>query len=156
MQPSIFNPWAWRDPSALAGGYTETTPSTGPSENPDGGHDGPDAPGPGTPVDLVGYHVQARDGRIGTIDEASDETDAAHLVVDTGPWILGQKVLVPAGTVERVDHMDRVVHVDRTRQEIKDAPAFDPGSFDPEYRDRVGRYYADRHVPPPGAAPRVI
>ncbi|MEU7926205.1 PRC-barrel domain-containing protein [Micromonospora sp. NPDC049107] len=149
MQPSIFNPWAWRDPSALAGGYTQATPSTGPSKDPDGGHDGPDAPGPGTPVDLVGYHVQARDGRIGTIDEASDDTDAGHLVVDTGPWILGQKVLVPAGTVERVDHLDRVVHVDRTRQEIRDAPPFDPASFDPEYRDRVGRYYADRQVPPP-------
>ncbi|MGC4773500.1 PRC-barrel domain containing protein [Micromonospora sp. DT44] len=149
MQPSIFNPWAWRDPSALAGGYTQATPSTGPSEDTDGRHDGPDAPGPGTPIDLVGYHVQARDGRIGTIDEASDAADAGHLVVDTGPWILGQKVLVPAGTVERVDHSDRVVHVDRTRQEIKDAPPFDPASFDSGYRDRVGRYYADRHVPPP-------
>ncbi|MGC4857206.1 PRC-barrel domain containing protein [Micromonospora sp. DT4] len=156
MQPSIFNPWAWRDPSALAGGYAQTTPSAEPPDTPDGGHDGPDAPGPGTPVDLVGYHVQARDGRIGTIDEASDEADAGHLVVDTGPWILGQKVLLPAGTVERVDHLDRVVHVDRTRQEIKDAPPFDPGSTDPAYRDRVGRYYADRHVPPPGAAPRVV
>ncbi|MFG1886209.1 PRC-barrel domain containing protein [Micromonospora sp. NPDC049102] len=103
MQPSIFNPWAWRDPSALAGGYTQTTPSAEPADTPDGGHDGPDAPGPGTAVDLVGYHVQARDGRIGTIDEASDEADAGHLVVDTGPWILGQKVQLPAGTVERVD-----------------------------------------------------
>ncbi|MFG1649346.1 PRC-barrel domain containing protein [Micromonospora sp. NPDC049275] len=150
MQPSIFNPWAWRDPSALAGGYTQTTPSAAPPDGPDGVHDGPDAPGPGTPVDLVGYHVQASDGRIGTIDEASDEAGAGHLVVDTGPWILGQKVLLPAGTVERVDHLDRVVHVDRTRQEIKDAPPYDPESTDPEYRDRVGRYYTDRHLPPRG------
>ncbi|CCH18134.1 PRC-barrel domain-containing protein [Micromonospora lupini] len=148
MQPSIFNPWAWRDPSALAGGYTQTTLSATPPDGPDGAHDGPGAPGPGTPVDLVGYHVQASDGRIGTIDEASDDADAGHLVVDTGPWILGQKVLLPAGTVERVDHLDRVVHVDRTRQEIKDAPSYDPESADPEYRDRVGRYYTDRHLPP--------
>ncbi|MBQ0990373.1 PRC-barrel domain-containing protein [Micromonospora sp. H61] len=156
MQPSIFNPWAWRDPSALAGGYTETTPSVTPPEDQEGGHDGPDAPGPGTPVDLVGYQVQASDGRIGTIDETSDEADAGHLVVDTGPWIFGQKVLLPAGTVDRVDHQERVVHVDRTRQQIKDAPPFDPVSADQEYRERVGAYYADSYLPPPGGIPRVI
>ncbi|RQX12194.1 hypothetical protein DDE19_28900 [Micromonospora ureilytica] len=156
MQPSIFNPWAWRDPSALAGGYTQTTPSVTPPDDQEGGHDGPDAPGPGTPVDLVGYQVQASDGRIGTIDEASDETDAGRLVVDTGPWIFGQKVLLPAGTVDRVDHQERVVYVDRTRQQIKDAPPFDPVSADQEYRERVGAYYADSYLPPPGAIPRVI
>ncbi|MFF5177266.1 PRC-barrel domain-containing protein [Micromonospora sp. NPDC000316] len=156
MQPSIFNPWAWRDPSALAGGYDQTTPSVAPPQRQDGEHDGPDAPGPGTPVDLVGYQVQASDGRIGTIDEASDEADAGYLVVDTGPWIFGQKVLLPAGTVAQVDHQERVVHVDRTRQEIKDAPPFESDPVDPDYRERVGNYYSDRYLPPPGSAPRVI
>ncbi|MEU1645835.1 PRC-barrel domain-containing protein [Micromonospora zamorensis] len=162
MQPSIFNPWAWRDPSALAGGYTQTTPSVTPPDDQHGGHDGhdghdgPDAPGPGTPVDLVGYQVQASDGRIGTIDEASNEADAGYLVVDTGPWIFGQKVLLPAGTVERVDHQERVVHVDRTKEQIKDAPPFDADPADPEYRERVGSYYAGGHLPPPGAVPRVM
>ncbi|MDG4806753.1 PRC-barrel domain-containing protein [Micromonospora sp. WMMD1120] len=156
MQQSMFNPWAWRDPSALAGGYTLATPSVTPPDDPDGGPDGPDAPGPGTPVDLVGYQVQASDGRVGTIDETSDEADAGYLVVDTGPWIFGQKVLLPAGTVERVDHQERVVHVDRTRQEIKDAPPFDRDAGDPEYRERVGAYYTDSHLPPPGGVPRVI
>ncbi|WP_433314226.1 PRC-barrel domain containing protein [Micromonospora sp. CA-269861] len=156
MQSSIVNPWAWRDPSALAGGYTQATPSVIPPDDQEGGHDGPDAPGPGTPVDLVGYQVQASDGRIGSIDETSDEADAAHLVVDTGPWIFGQKVLLPAGTVVRVDHQERVVHVDRTRQQIRDAPPFDPDSADQEHRDRIGTYYADSYLPPPGAIPRVI
>lgn len=87
------------------------------------------------------------DGRIGTIDEASDEADAGHLVVDTGPWIFGQKVLLPAGTVDRVDHQEHVVYVDRTRQQIKDAPPFDPVSADQEYRERVGAYYADSYLP---------
>jgi hypothetical protein len=156
MQPSIFNPWAWRDPSALAGAYQQTTPSLTPHDDQDGGHDGPDAPGPGTPVDLVGYQVQASDGRIGTIDEASNEADAGYLVVDTGPWMFGQKVLLPAGTVERVDHQERVVHVDRTKEQIKDAPPFDADPADPEYRERVGSYYAGGHLPPPGAIPRVM
>ncbi|MEK8108959.1 hypothetical protein NKG94_37260 [Micromonospora sp. M12] len=102
----------------------------------------------------MGYQVQASDGRVGSIDETSDEADAGYLVVDTGPWIFGQKVLLPAGTVDRVDHQERVVHVDRTRQEIKHAPPFDPDSSDPEYRDRVGTYYADSYLSLPGR-PRV-
>ncbi|MDG4778128.1 PRC-barrel domain containing protein [Micromonospora sp. WMMD961] len=156
MQPSIFNPWAWRDPSALAGGYTQTTPSVTPAKSPEGGDDGPDAPGPGTSLDLVGYQVEATDGRIGSIDETSDEAGTGYLVVDTGPWIFGQKVMLPAGTVVQVDHQERVVHVDRTRQQIKDAPPFDPDSADPDYRERVGTYYADSYLPPPGAIPRIF
>ncbi|MGW4498104.1 PRC-barrel domain-containing protein [Micromonospora sp. NPDC004336] len=146
MQPSTFNPWTWRDPSALAGGYARTSPDAAPPEAREGAGDGPDAPGPGTPVDLVGYRVEATDGRIGAIDEASDDTDAPWLVVDTGPWIFGRKVLLPVGTVTRVDHLDRTVHVDRTREQVKESPAFDPDGYrERDYRDRVGDYYRDTY-----------
>ncbi|MFG2101316.1 PRC-barrel domain-containing protein [Micromonospora echinaurantiaca] len=143
MQPSTFNPWTWRDPAALAGGYEQTTPPAAPPER---SGDGPDAPGPGTPIDLTGYRVEATDGRIGSVDEASGDTDARWLVVDTGPWILGRKVLLPVGTVARVDHLDRTVHVDRTREQVKASPAFDPEAYGrPDYRDRVGGYYQDSY-----------
>lgn len=146
MQPSAFDPWTWRDPSALAGGYQPATPGTGPTrEHPDT-DGGPDAPGPGTPVDLVGYRVEAADGRIGTIDEASDDAGARWLVVDTGPWVFGRKVLLPVGTVVRVDHLDRTVHVDRTREQVKDAPAYDPEADDrSDHRDRIGDYYRESY-----------
>ena len=49
--------------------------------------------------DLVGYSVEATDGSIGKIDEATNEVDAAHVVVDTGPWIFGKKRLIPAGAI---------------------------------------------------------
>lgn len=145
MQP--FNPWAWRDPAALAGGYDQTTPDDVPRQRPAGdGGNGPDAPGPGTPIDLTGYRVEATDGRIGSIDQASESAGAAYLVVDTGPWIFGKKVLLPAGTVERVDHLDRVVHVDRTRDQVKESSAFDPDDFGrPDYREQVGSYYAESY-----------
>ncbi|GAA4579460.1 hypothetical protein GCM10023176_57250 [Micromonospora coerulea] len=144
MQP--FNPWTWRDPSALAGGYDQTNPAEVPRQRPRGADDGPDAPGPGTPLDLTGYRVEATDGRIGAIDEASDEAGVRYLVVDTGPWIFGRKVLLPVGTVARVDHLTRTVYVDRTRDQVKNSPAFDPEEFGrPEYRERVGGYYADSY-----------
>ena len=49
--------------------------------------------------DLVGYDVEATDGHIGKIDEASNEAAGQYLVVDTGFWIFGKKRLIPAGVV---------------------------------------------------------
>ncbi|HEX5740849.1 MAG TPA: PRC-barrel domain containing protein, partial [Pilimelia sp.] len=65
-------------------------------------------------ADLTGYEVEATDGGIGKVDEASTEVGSAHLVVDTGPWIFGKKVLLPAGVVNHVDHEDKKIYVDRT------------------------------------------
>ncbi|GAA1192503.1 hypothetical protein F4556_006664 [Kitasatospora gansuensis] len=93
--------------------------------------------------DLIGYHVEATDGRIGKVDKHSDETDSAYLVVDTGPWIFGKHVLLPAGTVLRVDQAEQVVHVDRSKDEIKNGPAFNPyeHEIDRGYREAYGAYY---------------
>ena len=76
-------------------------------------------------TDFVGYDVEASDGRIGSIDEASNEAGGSFLVVDTGFWIFGKKRMVPAGVVERIDHDDRRVIVQMTKDEIKSAPDFD-------------------------------
>jgi hypothetical protein len=93
-------------------------------------------------MDLVGYEVEATDGKIGKIDEASNEVGASYLVVDTGPWIFGKKVLLPAGTVDRVDVDERKVYVDRTKDQIKDSPEFDPATYtEPGYREQIGKYY---------------
>lgn len=97
-------------------------------------------------VDLTGYKVEAADGGIGKVDGASHEVNTQCLVVDTGPWILGKKVLIPAGTVHHVDHGERKVFVDRTKEQIKSAPEFEPDMFpDPLYRDKVGGYYGDSY-----------
>lgn len=92
---------------------------------------------------LIGYSVEATDGGIGKIDEATAETGRGHLIVDTGPWIFGKKVLLPAGIVERVDPDTETVFVNRTKDEIKDSPEFDADFrlHDDEYRDRLGGYY---------------
>ena len=92
--------------------------------------------------DLAGYKIEARDGSIGKVDEATNETGRSRLVVDTGPWIFGRKVMIPAGTIERVDHEDEKVFVSLTKDQIKDSPEFDERSIDDdEYRTRLGDYY---------------
>ena len=93
-------------------------------------------------MDVVGFKVEATDGDIGKVDDASYEAGAGYIVVDTGPWIFGRKVILPAQTIERIDLDDRVVYVDRTKEEIKNAPEFDPErGIDPTYQDELGGYY---------------
>ncbi|GAB3800964.1 hypothetical protein GCM10027605_17490 [Micromonospora zhanjiangensis] len=99
-----------------------------------------------TGAELVGYKVEATDGSIGKIDSDSREVGSSYLVVDTGPWIFGRKVMLPAGVIDRVDHDEERVYVDRTKDQIKAAPEFDETSHsDPAYRDRLGGYYGDTY-----------
>ena len=95
-----------------------------------------------TTPDLTGYGVEAIDGGIGKIDEASYDVGAGYMVVDTGPWIFGKKVMLPAGTITRVDRDEEKVFVDRTQDQIKSAPEFDESTYrDPQYRQQLGEYY---------------
>jgi hypothetical protein len=83
------------------------------------------------------------DGSIGKVDSASDKTGSSAIVVDTGPWILGKKVLLPAGVIQNVDLDEEKVYVNRTKDEIKNSPEFDEKTYrEPSYRDRVGSYYS--------------
>ena len=93
-------------------------------------------------VDVVGYEVEAIDGGIGKIDEASYDTGASYIVVDTGPWIFGKKVMLPASVIDRVDESDEKVFVNRTKDQIKNAPEFDEDRYTDEgYRNTLAQYY---------------
>jgi hypothetical protein len=95
-----------------------------------------------TTGDLTGFGVEAVDGGIGKIDEASYDVGAGYVVVDTGPWIFGKKVLLPAGVIDRVDRDDEKVYVARTKDQIKNAPEFDEDRYrDAGYRTDLGSYY---------------
>jgi hypothetical protein len=97
-------------------------------------------------IDLTGFSVEASDGRIGKVDEATHEIGGSYLIIDTGPWIFGKKVMLPAGIVERIDPDGKTVFVNRTKDEIKNAPQFDEKTAreDQDYRGRLGRYYGER------------
>jgi hypothetical protein len=79
------------------------------------------------------------------VDEATYEVGSSYLVVDTGAWIFGRTVLLPAGVVERIDTVEKKVYVDRTKDQIKAAPEYDQLVDDATYRDRLGGYYADTY-----------
>src|SRR4029453_12334724 len=87
-------------------------------------------------LDFTGYTVEALDGSIGKVDEGTYEVGSSHIVDDTGPWIFGKKEMLPAGWIQRIDTADENVYVNRTKDQIKDAPEFDDSlKKDENYRN---------------------
>ena len=72
---------------------------------------------------LNGFGVEAVDGSIGKIDEATYDVGSSYIVVDTGPWIFGKKVMLPAGVIERIDYDDERSMSTRPRSRSRTRPS---------------------------------
>ena len=93
-------------------------------------------------LDMSGFHVEATDGEVGKVDEATHEIGSGSLIVDTGPWIFGKMVMLPVGVISRIDEDERRIWVTLTKAQIKSAPEFDESRHpDAAYRDALGSYY---------------
>jgi hypothetical protein len=90
--------------------------------------------------EVVGFDVEAEDGSIGSIDEATYDVGGSYVVVDTGPWIFGKRVMLPAAVIDRVDLEEEKVYVGCTKDQVKNAPELDDRD-DPDYRHALGAYY---------------
>lgn len=65
--------------------------------------------------------------------------------MDTGPWIFGKKVVLPAGVINRVDPESETVFANLTKDEIKHAPEYDEtNGMDAAYRGNLADYYGSR------------
>ena len=95
----------------------------------------------GADVDIVGFDVEASDGHIGKIDEASEVVDSSHLVVDTGFWIFGKKRVIPAGAVKQINVEEKKVFVDMTKEQVKDAPDYHPDWGEQDHREVMAAYF---------------
>ena len=88
---------------------------------------------------VVGFEVQASDGYVGTVSDATDEVGASYIVVDTG----SKKVMIPAGVVERIDAGGARVFLLLTKDQIENAPEFDEvRAREATYREELGGYYS--------------
>src|SRR5450631_240068 len=77
---------------------------------------------------LKGYAIEASDGRLGTVsDFLFDDTSwlVRWLVVDTGNWLSGRKVLLPPSVLGILNPEAEQFSVHLTKQQVKDSPGVD-------------------------------
>jgi hypothetical protein len=78
---------------------------------------------------LQGCAIAASDGEIGTVSDllfAAAGWNIRWLVVDTGEWLPGRKVLLPVTSLGQPDPERRACPARLTRRQIEASPAYDP------------------------------
>jgi hypothetical protein len=78
--------------------------------------------------DLRGYRIHATDGEIGQIDDFYFDGRAwviRYLVVDTGDWLTGRRVLLSPVALEGVERTGQAVRVKLTREQVQNSPHID-------------------------------
>ncbi|MDQ3347872.1 MAG: PRC-barrel domain-containing protein, partial [Acidobacteriota bacterium] len=78
--------------------------------------------------DLIGCTIRASDGDIGSVTTFffDDERWAVrYVVVDTGKWLPGRKVLISPVSVRDANWLDRALEVALTRAQVKGSPDID-------------------------------
>lgn len=74
---------------------------------------------------LAGYRIAAVDAVVGTVDDVYfDDNDwkVRYLVVDTGKWLPGRRVLLAPTVVADADDHARAVAVGLTQEQIRNSP----------------------------------
>ncbi|MGD1877010.1 MAG: PRC-barrel domain-containing protein [Kiloniellaceae bacterium] len=95
--------------------------------------------------EVEGYHVAARDGDIGHVEDLLlDDSNwtLRYVVVDTRNWWPGKKVLVAPAWTRGIDWADQKLLVDADRDTIKEAPEYESGmTFDQALERRIYQHY---------------
>lgn len=78
--------------------------------------------------DMLGFTLGATDGEIGKVKDLyfDDHTwTIRYLVVETGSWLSGRKVLIATEALTNVDWENEVFPVNLTKEQIKNSPDID-------------------------------
>ncbi|WP_137389482.1 PRC-barrel domain-containing protein [Rhodoligotrophos defluvii] len=100
-------------------------------------------------AEVTDYYIEASDGDIGHVEDFLIDEDAwvvRYVMVDTKNWWPGKFVLIAPEWVEDIRWSEQTIRVQRTREDIKNAPEFDPSR--PVERDYEARLYNYYGLPP--------
>lgn len=93
---------------------------------------------------LCDFWIHAADGDLGAVhDFYVDDRDwtVRHVVVDTGNWLPGRKVVLSPAAISYDNWRDRHLHVRMTKDEVRNNPAMDAGEpVTRQIAERVKRY----------------
>ena len=78
--------------------------------------------------DFKEYIIYATDGELGEINDFLLDGSTWHissLVVETGDWYSGKKILIPANAVQKIEDEHSAIYLDQSVTEFKDVAEFD-------------------------------
>jgi uncharacterized protein YrrD len=81
--------------------------------------------------ELGGYHVEARDGEVGHVEDLLLDDDLNRilfLVIEVKGWVFGKKVLAGPSLVSTVDWATSTVHVSANCQGLKNSQEYNPAA----------------------------
>lgn len=95
--------------------------------------------------ELAGDKIAATDGEIGRIDEVYFDDQAwrvRYLVVDTGGWLGGRKVLISPLSIDRARSGEDAIAVGLSREQVEHSPGIDADKpVSRQYEEAYVRYY---------------
>lgn len=92
---------------------------------------------------MIGYKILATDGEIGSVEEFyfDDVTwNIRYLVVETGNWLLGRKVLISRAALDKPDQKTKTFSVNLTCDQVRNSPNIDTQR--PVYRQHEEELHA--------------
>ena len=96
--------------------------------------------------DLRGDAIVARDGDIGSVEDVyfdDERWGVRYLVVDTGGWLPGRKVLISPASIERdPGDDDKAIHVALSREQVERSPGAETDMpVSRQFEEAHARYY---------------
>lgn len=90
-------------------------------------------------------YIRASNGEIGHVEDFLVD-DAGwsirYIKVDTRNWWPGERVLISPRLAREIDWADKLIHLDVSRQKVKDSPSYDPSIMvDGAYEEKSLTYY---------------
>src|SRR5215203_5588313 len=78
--------------------------------------------------DLKGYTISATDGEIGEVQDFyfdDDDWTIRYLVIDTGKWLPGRKVLISPISMGKANRDRQSIAINLTKEQIENSPGID-------------------------------
>jgi predicted acetyltransferase len=95
--------------------------------------------------EILSYKILATDGEIGGVSDLivdDQEMKLRYLVIDTGSWLPGKKVVLSTAWISSVVPQKETVVMNIEKKRIQEAPEYRPDAvFDRDYETRLHDYY---------------
>ncbi|MCA9022921.1 MAG: PRC-barrel domain-containing protein [Planctomycetaceae bacterium] len=79
--------------------------------------------------EVTGYNIQCMEETLGHVEDIIVDTESwslRYLIIDTRNWLPGKKVIIAFDWITHFTWNDQKAHVDLTREQVENAPLYDP------------------------------